>query len=183
MPFQINRLKIADVLLVTPLVFSDNRGSFTELFKESEFLSGELPASFKQVNLSASQHGVLRGLHYQLPPKAQSKLITAISGEIFDVAVDIRRQSPTYGQWVGEKISSLDHKMIFVPAGFAHGFCVLSREAQVVYFCSDEYAPEFERGLIWNDPALAISWPVKKPILSEKDKTYPVLTEAENSFV
>ena len=125
----------------------------------------------------------MRGLHYQKNPKAQSKLVTALRGEIFDVAVDIRKNSPTYGKWVGEILSEKNHKLLYIPEGFAHGFCVLSEEADVLYKVNQEYSPENERGIIWNDPELNIAWPTDSPILQEKDSKSSPLKNAENNFV
>jgi dTDP-4-dehydrorhamnose 3,5-epimerase len=182
MPFKFSKTRIPDVVLIEPRIFSDSRGAFVEVFKASDFQANSLPTVFVQVNHSRSQKNVLRGLHYQLNPKAQAKLIGVVHGEIFDVAVDIRRGSPTYGQWVADRLSSTDKKMFFIPEGFAHGFCVLSERAEIVYSCSREYAPELERTILWNDPALAISWPVKGPLLSVKDAAGVLLSEAENNF-
>ena len=169
MPFKFSRMKIPDVVLIEPRILSDSRGFFVELFKVSEFQANGVPVAFVQANHSRSQKNVLRGLHYQLKPKAQAKLISVVHGEIFDVAVDIRRESPTYGQWVADRLSETNKKMFFIPEGFAHGFCVLSDEAEIIYYCSEEYAPELERTILWNDPAIAIAWPVKEPLLSAKD--------------
>lgn len=182
MSFEIHPTKIKDVLLIQPTVFQDQRGSFSELFQESAFLSAGLDQKFTQVNMSVSRQNVLRGLHYQLPPKAQAKLVSVISGQIFDVAVDLRADSPTFRQWVGVKLDSSLPAMLYIPTGFAHGFYVISAEARVLYFCTDEYTPALERGIIWNDPSLGIDWPIKNPIISEKDQAYPLLTDAKKSF-
>jgi dTDP-4-dehydrorhamnose 3,5-epimerase len=175
MPFRFERLAILDVVLVTPRVFSDERGQFLEAYKQSEFAQFGIPVSFAQANHSISKSGVLRGLHYQVAPKAQAKLVRVVAGEIFDVAVDIRENSPTYGQWVSVKLSAGNRAMLYVPAGFAHGFCVLSELAEVLYMASDEYSPNHERGIIWSDPTLSIDWPIDHPLLSEKDKSWPTL--------
>lgn len=176
MAFQFRPLAIPDVVEITPQVFGDERGAFAEVFKASEFQTYGLGGSFVQVNYSRSGKGVLRGLHYQKPPKAQAKLMAPASGEIFDVAVDIRPDSTTYKQWVGVTLSSEKKNMLWVPVGFAHGFQVLSEIAEVMYFVAgSEYAPDSEAGLAWNDPGLGIDWPIDDPILSEKDKRYPVL--------
>ena len=182
MPFRFCRLKIPDVVLVEGQAFGDERGFFMESFKESLFVANGIDANFVQDNYSHSIKGVLRGLHYQLNPKPQGKLVLVIRGEIFDVAVDIRKGSPTYGKWVGEILSEKNHNMLYVPVGFAHGFCVLSSEADVLYKVSEEYAPEYDRGIIWNDPEIGIKWPIEKPILSLKDSTQPALKEADNNF-
>ena len=183
MPFTFTRLQIPDVILVEPKLFTDNRGFFFESFKESVFHENGINTKFVQDNYSHSIHGVLRGLHYQKPPKAQAKLVTALSGEIFDVAVDIRKGSPTYGKWVGETLSGNNHKLLYIPEGFAHGFCVLSEDADICYKVNQEYSPEDERGIIWNDTELNITWPIDKPILQEKDSTLPVLKNADNDFI
>ena len=182
MPFKFSRMRIPDVVLIEPRIFSDSRGFFVELFKASDFQANNVPTAFVQANHSRSQKNVLRGLHYQLNPKAQAKLISVVDGEIFDVAVDIRRGSPTYGQWVADRLSGTNKKMFFIPEGFAHGFCVLSDAAEVIYYCSREYAPELERTILWNDPAIAIPWPVKEPLLSVKDSAGALLSQAENNF-
>ena len=147
----------------------------TESFKESEFSVNKINAKFVQDNVSFSTKGVLRGLHYQQKPKEQAKLVSVISGEIFDVAVDIRKDSTTYGKWVGKTLSDKNHEMLYIPEGFAHGFCTLSDTANVLYKITNEYSPENERGIIWNDPNVSISWPIKNPIVSEKDKKLPTL--------
>jgi dTDP-4-dehydrorhamnose 3,5-epimerase len=183
MPFRFKRLEIPDVILVEPKALHDDRGYFMETFKKSEFQAHEIPGNFVQDNYSYSVRGVLRGLHYQIHPKAQGKLVTVIRGEIFDVSADIRQGSPTYGQWVGVTLKDDERQLLYVPVGFAHGFCVLSEEAEVVYKVTEEYAPEVDRGIVWNDPDVAIAWPVREPILSPKDAALPPLREAENNFV
>ncbi len=183
MPFTFKKLNIPEVILVEAKSFSDNRGFFLESFKESSFISNGIKTKFVQDNFSHSIYGVLRGLHYQKNPKAQSKLITALRGEIFDVAVDIRQNSPTFGKWVGEILSEKNHKLLYIPEGFAHGFCVISETADVLYKVNNEYSPENERGIIWNDPQINITWPIDKPILHEKDSVLPVLKNADNDFV
>jgi len=165
--------------LVCPQVFTDDRGSFAEVYKMSEFTKHGIDKAFTQFNLSVSKRDVLRGLHYQLPPAVQGKLIRAGAGKIFDVVVDIRRGSKSFGRWVGITLVAEEGNMLYAPEGFAHGFCVLSEQAEVQYYATAEYAPDRERGIAWNDPDLAIPWPVKDPILSEKDKGYPSFKEAE----
>ena len=182
MPFNFKRLKIPDVILVEPQVFPDERGFFTETFKESIFKENGINTKFVQDNYSHSIKGTLRGLHYQKNPKAQAKLVIAIRGEIFDVAVDIRKGSPTYGKWVGEILSEKNHKLLYVPQGFAHGFCVLSEEADVTYKVNNEYSPETDRGLLWNDPKVGVKWPIEKPITSKKDEQQPLLENIDNNF-
>jgi len=182
MSFTFCPLEIPDVILIEPQVFEDTRGFFLEAYKFSEFAVHGIPDHFGQDNHSRSRQGVLRGLHYQKPPQAQSKLVRVVQGEIFDVAVDIRYGSPTYGNWVGVILSGENRKMLYLPCGFAHGFCVLSDTADVVYKASAEYAPEKEAGIIWHDPDLAIHWPVDNPDLSSKDTTYPRLQAIAPTF-
>ncbi len=178
MPFEFKKLSIPDVILVTPKVFGDNRGFFLEGYKKSEFFNNGITVEFNQDNHSQSTKGVLRGLHYQKAPKSQAKLVRCIEGEIFDVAVDIRKNSPTFGKWVGEKLSAENKNMLFIPEGFAHGFVVLSEKAQLLYKASNEYAPECDRGIRWNDPDININWGIDfEPILSEKDTNQPFLKE------
>ena len=175
MPFSFSSLEIPDVILVIPKHYPDERGYFLESYKESEFSANEINTKFVQDNVSFSTKGVLRGLHCQQKPKEQAKLVSVISGEIFDVAVDIRKDSTTYGKWVSQILSEKNHKMLYIPEGFAHGFCTLSDTANVFYKVTNEYSPENERGIIWNDPNVSISWPIKNPIVSEKDKKLPIL--------
>ena len=175
MSFSFSSLEIPDVKLVIPKYYSDERGYFLESFKESEFSANGINAKFVQDNVSFSTKGVLRGLHYQQKPKEQAKLISVISGEIFDVAVDIRKDSTTYGKWVSQILSEKNHEMLYMPEGFAHGFCTLSNTANVLYKVTNEYSPENERGIIWNDPNVSISWPIENLIISEKDKKLPIL--------
>jgi len=164
------------VLLVEPDVFRDARGHFLETFHERKYREAGLPHAFVQDNLSRSVRGTLRGLHAQLR-RPQGKLVRAVQGEIFDVAVDIRPGSPTFGKWTGLRLSSGDFRQIFVPPGFAHGFCVLSEFAEVAYKCTTFYDRADEIGLRWNDPAVGIAWPLKDPLLSEKDAALPTLAE------
>jgi dTDP-4-dehydrorhamnose 3,5-epimerase len=175
-------LEIPDVVLVETRSFEDERGFFLELYKRSEFSDGGIPYPFVQGNHSRSKRGVLRGLHYQKQPAAQGKLVLVIRGTIFDVAVDIRKGSPFYGRWVSAVLSDQNHRALFVPEGFAHGFVVLSDEADVVYTVTAEYSAANERGIIWNDPLLRIGWPVKDPLLSLKDARLPTLENADNNF-
>ncbi len=182
MSFRATRLEIQDMILITSRAYEDQRGFFMETYKLSEFTPLGLPQRFVQDNFSHSRKNVLRGLHYQLNPKAQGKLVTVTRGEIFDVGVDLRRGSPTYGRWTGLRLSSRTREMVYVPAGFAHGFCVLSEEADVAYKATQEYAPEADRGIAWNDPQLGIAWPVSDPVLSDKDASLPRLADAEINF-
>jgi len=182
MPFTFRNLSIPEVILVEAKEFADKRGFFMESFKESIFGTNGIDTRFVQDNYSHSIKGVLRGLHYQKEPKAQAKLVMVIKGEIFDVAVDMRKGSPTYGKWTGEILSDKNHKLLYVPEGFAHGFCVLSNEADVIYKVNSEYSPEHERGIIWNDPDVVIKWPIENPIMIEKDLQLPTLKNADNNF-
>ena len=173
MPFTFESTALAGVVIIVPKVFGDARGFLMETFKRSEFEAAGLPVTLVQENHSLSGAGTLRGLHYQRDPKAQGKLVRVIRGEIFDVAVDIRSGSLTYGQWVGVALSVDNRKSIYIPPGFAHGFCVISPEAEVIYKTTEEYAPDHEHGIRWDDPALGITWPVTSPNLSERDKHWP----------
>jgi len=183
MPFEFKKLEIPEVILVEAKAFPDERGFFMESFKESAFSTNGISTKFVQDNFSHSVKGVLRGLHYQKVPKAQAKLVTALRGEVFDVAVDIRKDSPTYGKWVGEILSEQNHRLLLVPEGFAHGFMVLSDEADVLYKVNQEYSPEHERGIIWNDPDVNIQWPMENPMVKEIDAKLPLLKNADNNFV
>ncbi|MCP4363365.1 MAG: dTDP-4-dehydrorhamnose 3,5-epimerase [Chloroflexi bacterium] len=183
MPFQFHSLAIPDVILIETRQFDDDRGYFMESYKLSDFAENGLPQQFVQDNLSHSVHGVLRGLHYQIDPAAQGKLVTAVQGEIYDVAVDIRQGSPTFGQWVGETLSAGNGRLLYVPPGFAHGFCVLSQTATVLYKVTADYSSTCDRGIIWNDAAIGINWPIAEPILSAKDQKLPGLHKADNNFV
>ena len=153
-----------------------------ETYRRTEFAAAAIGDIFVQCNHSKSTRGILRGLHYQNQPKAQGKLIRVLSGAIYDVAVDIRKSSPTFSKWTAASLSAESKKMLYIPAGFAHGFCVTSDEAEVHYMTSEEYAPECEAGIIWNDPDLAIDWPITDPVLSKRDRNWPFLREAQNTF-
>lgn len=182
MSFAFKKLSISDVIIIEPTIFPDERGAFFELFKQSIFEQNEINVKFVQDNISVSNLNVLRGLHFQKTPKSQAKLITVLQGEIFDVAVDIRKNSPTYGKWVGEILSDINHKLLFIPEGFAHGFCTLRKNTIVMYKVSNEYSSELERSIVWNDPEINISWPIKNPILSEKDSQSSTLKNTDNNF-
>jgi len=182
MPFTFKRLAISDVILIESKVLPDKRGLFMETYRFSDFASFGIREHFLQENLSRSTKGVLRGLHYQKKPRAQGKWVRCTKGKIYDVAVDVRRGSPSYGKWVGVELFEEMNSMIYVPPGFAHGFVVLSDLAEVLYRCTEEYSPEHERGIVWNDPELMISWPIAEPILSEKDKKLPLLSDADLNF-
>jgi len=168
--------KLPGVMIIEPRVFSDDRGFFMETWQRERYSKYGIPATFVQDNLSYSQKGVLRGLHYQ-HPNAQGKLVYVLQGEVFDVAVDIRVGSPTFGQWVGVTLSAGNKRQLYIPEGFAHGFCVLSATALFAYKCTDFYNPRAEGGIAWNDPDIAIDWPVEKPVLSPKDNVYPKLKD------
>ncbi|MCW1299443.1 MAG: dTDP-4-dehydrorhamnose 3,5-epimerase [Candidatus Parvarchaeota archaeon] len=173
MPFEFKRLEIQSVTLITPKVFTDERGFFMETYQKDAFAKAGITGEFVQQNHSKSVKGVLRGLHYQKEPYAQAKLVRCIKGEIFDVAVDIRKNSPTFGKYVSATLSAENKSMLYIPRGFAHGFEVLSDEAEITYSIDNIYAKESESGIIWNDPSIKINWPIKSPILSEKDKKWP----------
>ncbi|MCX7769952.1 MAG: dTDP-4-dehydrorhamnose 3,5-epimerase [Proteobacteria bacterium] len=183
MPFTFERLAIPEIILIKPKVFLDQRGYFLETYKYSEFLEFGIKERFLQDNHSKSVRGVLRGLHFQRNPKAQGKLIRCTKGKIWDVGVDIRKGSPTYGKWVGIELSEDNFYMLYIPVGFAHGFCVLSDEAEVQYKCTEEYCAELDAGIRWDDPEINIYWPIKDPILSDKDAKLPFLRDAKNNFI
>ena len=182
MPFTFKRLEIPAVILVEPEVFEDGRGFFMETYKMPDFTAVGIKSDFVQENHSRSSKGVLRGLHYQNPPFAQGKLVRVVRGAVFDVAADIRKGSPTWGKWLGIILSEENKNILYVPESFAHGFCVLSEIAEVIYKTTNVYSPESEAGIIWNDVDLNIGWPVKEPILSEKDKKLPALKNADIRF-
>jgi dTDP-4-dehydrorhamnose 3,5-epimerase len=170
-----------EVVLLVPKVFGDHRGFFLETYRQDEFDREVMPTDFVQDNHSGSSQGILRGLHYQLK-QTQGKLVRAAAGEIFDVAVDIRKGSSTFGQWVGSYLTAENRHQLWIPAGFAHGFYVISEWAEVFYKATDYYAPEWERGIRWNDSAIGVEWPLvegKEPLLSAKDAVAPILADAE----
>lgn len=162
------------VCLIEPRVVADSRGSFTETWQAERYRQADIPGPFVQDNYSRSRRGVLRGLHYQLA-HPQGKLVWVVHGAVFDVAVDIRRGSPTFGCWVGEMLSGENHRQLYIPPGYAHGFCVLSESADFLYKCTDFYTPGDDYGLRWDDPRLGIDWPLTAPLLSEKDRRLPSL--------
>jgi dTDP-4-dehydrorhamnose 3,5-epimerase len=166
--------RLPEVLIVEPTIHRDPRGFFAETYHARRYAEAGIAATFVQDNHSRSARGTLRGLHWQLDVP-QGKLVRVLAGEIFDVAVDIRPESPTFAQWVGVTLSAENFRQVYVPPGFAHGFCVTSESAEVEYKCTDFYTPEAERGLIWNDPEVGIAWPMTDPILSEKDRRNPTL--------
>ena len=162
--------EIPDVVVLEPIIYADSRGYFLETYNEQSFEALGIAERFVQDNQSYSRRGVLRGLHFQVE-RAQGKLVRAVAGEVFDVAVDLRKESATFGKWAGTRLSSMNHQMIWIPKGFAHGFYTLSESAEVAYKVTDFYAPQHERTLLWNDPDVAIQWPLKgEPILSDKDR-------------
>ena len=164
------------VLVIEPDVYQDPRGFFLETYHAAKYRDGGIAAPFVQDNHSRSIRGTLRGLHLQ-PGRPQGKLIRVVEGEIYDVAVDVRRRSPTFGRWVAVTLSAENFKQCYVPPGFAHGFCVLSQDAQVEYKCTDLYEPASEIGVAWNDPTLSIPWPIAQPLLSDRDRRNPTLAE------
>jgi dTDP-4-dehydrorhamnose 3,5-epimerase len=173
------RTDIPDVIIVEPRVFRDPRGFFKETFQRSRYAEAGIRDEFVQDNISHSCKGTLRGLHLQIQ-HSQAKLVQALSGRIFDVAVDLRRNSPTFGRWFGAELNDENHRQMYIPPGFAHGFCVLSETADLFYKCSDFYYPEHERTLLWNDPQVGIRWPLEAdPVLSDKDRRGSRLAEIE----
>ena len=176
MTFEFIKQNIEDVILIKPKVFCDNRGFFMESYKKSEFIANGIDVDFVQDNHSKSSAHVLRGLHYQVNPHAQAKLVRCLKGKIYDVAVDIRPNSNTFGQYVKVELSEENKQMLYIPQGFAHGFVVISENAEILYKTSGEYAPESDRGILWNDKDININWEIDfEPILSEKDKNQPEL--------
>lgn len=182
MPFEFKTFERPGPVLVRPQVFGDDRGYFMELYKHSDFIKAGISEHLVQDNYSRSSKGVLRGLHYQKAPRSQGKLVMCLKGRIFDVAVDVRKGSPYFGKWVGVELSEENRFMLYVPPGFAHGFQVMSDAAEVMYKCTDEYSSKDDRGIIWNDPHIAITWPVANPVLSGKDRNHPQLQEADLNF-
>jgi len=180
MPFSFTPLHIPDVILVEPKVFPDDRGYFFESFKTSDFEKANLPPYFVQDNFSFSRKNVIRGLHYQKSPKAQGKLVSVLNGSVWDVAVDIRRESPSFLRWVAAELNDQNHSMLYIPPGFAHGFVSLTEDVHLLYKCTNEYDPHADAGFRWDDPDIAIPWPVVNPIVSEKDAILPFLNQREN---
>lgn len=178
---QVTRCALPEVLLITPRVFADDRGFFLESYTEREFAAAGITARFVQDNQSRSKRRVLRGLHYQLE-HPQGKLVRVTRGKIFDVAVDIRTGSPTFGKWVGTVLDDEQKQALWIPGGFAHGYCVLSDDADVAYKATDFYTPSAERGIMWNDPLLGIQWPIRDPILSDKDLKYAPLSPTSSDL-
>lgn len=178
---RISPMSLPEVLLIEPDLYRDARGSFFEIHRADRYGALGIDAVFVQDNFSRSRQGVLRGLHYQLG-RPQGKLVTVVTGRVYDVAVDIRVGSPTFGQWVGYELSGDDPVQLYIPPGFAHGFCVLSETADFLYKCTDVYSPQDERGILWSDPDLAIPWPVSNPQLSPKDQMYRPLKEMQGEL-
>lgn len=174
--FKFNKTDIEGVVIIEPTVYGDNRGYFMETYNKNEFMENGIAEEFVQDNESYSAKGVLRGLHFQ-KQFPQGKLVRVVEGAVYDVAVDLRKGSKTYGKYVGVELSAENKKQFFIPKGFAHGFCVLSETAKFVYKCTDVYHPNDEGGVAWDDPDIGIIWPVENPILSEKDKVHPRLKE------
>ena len=180
MPFIFTRLAIPDLVLIEGRKFADDWGSFTETYKQSEFHNFGITEKFVQDNYSVSKKGVVRGLHYQLNPFAQGKLVQVLSGKVWDVAVDIRKDSETFGQWVGVELTGDDSKLFYIPPGFAHGFIALEDNTQFMYKCTAEYNKESEGGIVWDDETLAIAWPkIENILVSEKDAILPRLNDAK----
>lgn len=168
--------KLPGVVVLEPQVFGDDRGYFLETWRSTRYEDAGIAGSFVQDNVAFSRKGILRGLHFQ-HPKAQGKLVQVLSGEVLDVAVDVRVGSPTFGQWVSEHLAEANHRQMYIPPGFAHGYCVLSDTALFSYKCTDFYNPQTEIGIVWNDPALNIGWPIETPIISAKDAGFPRLED------
>ncbi|MCM3150875.1 dTDP-4-dehydrorhamnose 3,5-epimerase [Priestia megaterium] len=177
------KTKFEDAILIEPKVFGDHRGFFTESYNKEMFQQNGIDMDFIQDNHSLSQQpGTLRGMHYQLNDRAQTKLVRVTRGAIYDVIVDIRKGSPTYGEWQGFILSVDNKRQLLVPKGFAHGFCTIVENTEVQYKVDELYSPEHDRGIAWNDPALNIDWPFNNPVLSDKDTKHPTLAEADNNF-
>lgn len=175
---------LIDVKIIETPIFGDNRGFFTESYTKDKFFEMGIKNDFIQDNHSLSvEVGTIRGMHYQLSPKAQTKLVRCTTGVIYDVLIDMRKGSPTYGQWEGYILSEYNHRQLLVPKGFAHGFCTLTPNVNIQYKVDELYSPEHDRGIAYNDPDIGITWPMNTVILSEKDKNHPNLKEAENNFV
>jgi len=174
--------KLPGVLIIEPQIHEDQRGFFLESYNKRRYEEHGIDAAFVQDNHSRSVRGTLRGLHYQAAP-GQAKLVRVVVGEVFDVAVDIRWGSPTFGEWLGVTLSAANRRQLFIPVGFAHGFCVTSESAEFLYKVSNYYDPSAERGLAWDDPTLAIEWPISDPVLSERDRRHPRLNELQREYV
>jgi dTDP-4-dehydrorhamnose 3,5-epimerase len=178
MPFIFKKMDIPDVILIEPRIFGDKRGFFAETYKKSEFVENGIAEDFLQDNHSLSQKGVLRGLHFQENPRAQGKLVRVVKGRVWDVAVDVRKSSPTFLKWVSVELSEENNFMFYIPAGFAHGFVSLTDDVHLTYKCTHEYSPEHDGGIRWDDPDLGLPWPVENPLVSDKDAELPYLKDA-----
>ena len=176
MSFNVEKSDLGGVLLIQPAIHSDSRGRFFESYQKERYREIGIGEEFVQDNQSVSQKNTIRGLHYRAPLE-QAKLVRVIRGEVFDVVVDIRKESPTFGQWRGYTLSDSNYLQVYIPVGFAHGFCVLSETAEFLYKVSEYYSAENEKGIMWNDPDIGIKWPTLTPVLSEKDKTNPALKD------
>jgi len=181
---EIIKTPISDLIIIKPRVFADSRGFFYETYNEKSYLEAGIDLHFCQDNQSKSSYGVIRGLHYQLSPQSQSKLVTVIQGAVWDVAVDLRALSPTYGQWYGVELTEENHLQFLIPQGFAHGFSVLTETAIFSYKCDNFYSPTLERGIMYNDPALGIDWkiPADKAVISDKDLKHKLFADADKNF-
>ena len=179
---KISTTEFPGLVLIKPKIFGDARGYFYESWNKERYESAGITEDFVQDNISFSSRGVLRGLHYQ-KPYTQGKLVSVLIGEVWDVVVDLRRSSPTFGKWRGFTLTGECKEQLYVPRGFAHGFCVISETALFQYKCTDRYSPESERGIIWNDPTLAIPWPVHEPVVSEKDTKHPYFSELTDNLL
>lgn len=182
MSLKVLQTAIPDVLIVEPVVFGDARGFFKETYHEKKYIGAGIPVRFNQDNHSRSGKGVLRGLHYQLN-SPQAKLVSVVKGAVFDVAVDIRRGSPWFGKWTGTVLTEQNHRQMFIPEGFAHGFCVLGEYADFMYKCSSFFDPEDDRGILWCDPQIGIEWKVHQPVVSEKDRALPCLKDVAEELL
>ncbi len=176
MPFTFSECDIPGLVVIEPRVFPDSRGFFMESFKESDFLKAGIDIRFVQDNHSVSSKNVVRGLHFQKPPAAQAKLVRVVRGVVWDVAVDLRTGSPTFGRWFGIELSETNRRMFYIPAGFGHGFIALVDDTHLLYKCSAEYSPADDGGVRWDDPDIGIKWPVENPLVSEKDALLPRLS-------
>ncbi len=182
MPFTFHKTGVADLVLIEPVSFDDDRGVFRETFKADDFAAAGLPTSFVQSNLSISRTGVLRGLHFQTDPMAQGKMVSCSAGSVFDVAVDLRIGSPTYAKWFGEELSLANGRLLWIPVGFAHGFCVLEGDAVLTYSVTEVYSGADDGGIRWDDPEIGVDWPIDAPILSAKDQSLPSLADCKPGF-
>lgn len=180
---EFTQLRLPGLVLIEPKVLADERGFFLERYIQREFAASGIKVDFVQDNHSRSSRGVLRGLHFQIPPHSQDKLVWVVSGEVYDVAVDLRAGSPTYGQAEGVALSAENKNALFIPKGFAHGFQVISESADVLYKISDYYYPELDKGICWDDPDLRIDWPIAEAIVSEKDQGHPKLADFNSPFM